>query len=218
MSYAKTAEAQLHKIDGASEIKLSVEEGNPEISVTVDRDKMTSLGLNVATVGQTLRTAFSGNTDNKFRTGNNEYDINIILDEANRTSIDDVRNINFVNKDGFRIQLSQFADINFTSGPALLERYDRSPSVTVQAQTVGKTTGAVAAEWEAKMAEVKKPAGVNWVWGGNMENQSEGFGTLGVALLAAIMLVYMIMVVLYDDFLKPFIVLFSIPLSFIGAL
>ncbi len=218
MSYAKAAEAKLRTIDGASEIKLSVEEGNPEISVTVDRDKMTSLGLNVATVGQTLRTAFSGNTDNKFRTGSNEYDINIILDEANRTNIDDVRSINFVNKDGFKVQLSQFADINFTSGPALLERYDRSPSVTVQAQTVGKTTGGVAAEWEEKMAEVKKPAGVNWVWGGNMENQSEGFGTLGVALLAAILLVYMIMVVLYDDFLKPFIVLFSIPLSFIGAL
>lgn len=51
-----------------------------------------------------------------------------------------------------------------------------------------------------------------------MENQSEGFGTLGVALMAAIMLVYMIMVVLYNDFVKPFIVLFSIPLSFIGAL
>ncbi len=218
MAYAKEAENQLRSIDGASEIKLSVEEGNPEISVSVDRDKMTSLGLNVATVGQTLRTAFSGNTDNKFRTGNTEYDINIILDEANRTSIDDVRNIAFINAEGQKVQLSQFADISFGSGPALLERYDRSPSVTVQAQVVGKTTGAIASEWEAKMQNVKKPAGVNWIWGGNMESQSEGFGTLGVALMAAIMLVYMIMVVLYNDFVKPFIVLFSIPLSFIGAL
>jgi len=83
---------------------------------------------------------------------------------------------------------------------------------------VGKTTGTLAAEWEAKRANVKKPAGVTWIWGGNMENQSEGFGTLGVGLLAAILLVYMIMVVLYNDFVKPFIVLFSIPLSFIGAL
>ncbi len=218
MAYAQEAEKQLRMIDGASEIKLSVEEGNPEISVSVDRDKMTSLGLNVATVGQTLRTAFSGNTDNKFRTGSTEYDINIILDEANRTSINDVRNIAFINADGQKVQLSQFADISFGSGPALLERYDRSPSVTVQAQVVGKTTGAIASEWEAKMQNVKKPAGVNWIWGGNMENQSEGFGTLGVALMAAIMLVYMIMVVLYNDFVKPFIVLFSIPLSFIGAL
>src|SRR5690606_27259595 len=132
--------------------------------------------------------------------------------------INDVRNIAFINADGQKVQLSQFADISFGSGPALLERYDRSPSVTVQSQVVGKTTGAIASEWEAKMQNVKKPAGVNWIWGGNMENQSEGFGTLGVALMAAIMLVYMIMVVLYNDFVKPFIVLFSIPLSFSGAL
>ncbi|ROI10541.1 efflux RND transporter permease subunit [Chryseobacterium sp. H3056] len=218
MAYAKQAEAQLKSIDGSSGVDLSVKEGNPEIMVSVDRDKMALLGLNVATVGQTLRTAFSGNDNNKFRTGNSEYDINIILDEAYRKSIDDVKNINFINNAGERIQLSQFAEITNSSGPALLERYDRSPSVTINSQVVGKTTGTLAAEWEAKMANVKKPAGVNWIWGGNMENQSEGFGTLGYALLAAIMLVYMIMVVLYNDFVKPFIVLFSIPLSFIGAL
>ncbi|WHF52170.1 efflux RND transporter permease subunit [Chryseobacterium gotjawalense] len=218
MDYAKQAEAALKSIDGASGVDLSVEEGNPEIMVSVDRDKMALLGLNVATVGQTLRTAFSGNDSNKFRTGNNEYDINIILDEAYRKNIDDVKNISFINNAGQKIQLSQFASITNSSGPALLERYDRSPSVTIQSQVVGKTTGTVASEWEAKMEKIKKPAGVNWLWGGNMENQSEGFGTLGVALLAAIMLVYMIMVVLYNDFVKPFIVLFSIPLSFIGAL
>ncbi len=218
MAYAKQAEAQLKSIDGSAEVDLSVKDGNPEIMVSVDRDKMALLGLNVATVGQTLRTAFSGNDSNKFRTGNNEYDINIILDEAYRKSIDDVRNINFINNNGMKVQLSQFAEITNSSGPALLERYDRSPSVTINSQVVGKTTGTLAAEWEAKLANIKKPAGVNWVWGGNMENQSEGFGTLGVGLLAAILLVYMIMVVLYNDFVKPFIVLFSIPLSFIGAL
>ena len=56
------------------------------------------------------------------------------------------------------------------------------------------------------------------MWGGNMENQEEGFGTLGVALLASIILVYLVMVALYDNFVTPFVVLFSIPLSFIGAL
>lgn len=218
MQYAKMSEAKLKAIDGSSEVELSVEEGNPEISINVDRDKMTALGLNVATVGTTLRTGFSGNTDNKFRTGNSEYDINIILDENNRKSIEDVKNVTFVNNQGQQIQLAQFADIVYSSGPALLERYNRTPSVTVEAQVVGRTTGAVAADWEASLADVKAPAGVNWVWGGNMENQSDGFGTLGVALMAAVLLVYMIMVVLYDDFIKPFIVLFSIPLSFIGAL
>ena len=218
LTYAEAAEKLLRTVDGATEIETSVEEGNPEISVNVDRDKMASLGLNVAMVGQTLRTAFSGNTDNKFRTGSNEYDINIIFDEAARNNIEDVRNIQFTNSAGEQINLAQFADISYESGPSQLERYDRSPSVTISAQTVGRSLGAVAQEWETKLQEVPQPKGVEWSWGGNMENQSEGFGTLGIALLAAILLVYMIMVVLYDDFVKPFIVLFSIPLSFIGAL
>ncbi len=217
MKYALESEKILRSIDGSSEVDLSVEDGNPEISIEVDREKMTSLGLNVASVGQTLRTSFSGNTDSKFRTGNTEYDINILLDDVYRSQIDDVKNTQFVNSDGNRINLSQFAEVKYSSGPSLLERYDRTPSVTVQSQVVGRTTGAIAGDWEAQLAKIEKPKGVDWVWGGNMANQSEGFGTLGVALLAAIMLVYMIMVVLYDDFIRPFIVMFSIPLSFIGA-
>lgn len=218
MKYAKEAEAILKSIPGSSEVELSVEDGNPEIAIQVDRDKMTALGLNVVTVGQTLRTSFSGNTHSKFRTGNNEYDINVILDDIFRTDIDNVRNTTFINSQGLKVKLSQFAEINYASGPSLLERYDRSPSVTVNSQVVGRTGGDIANEWTEKLEKIQKPAGVEWTWGGNMENQSEGFGTLGIAMLAALMLVYMVMVVLYNDFIRPFIVMFSIPLSFIGAL
>jgi HAE1 family hydrophobic/amphiphilic exporter-1 len=117
-----------------------------------------------------------------------------------------------------QIRLSQFAAIKEGSGPSQLERRDKSTSVTVQAQTVGRPTGTVAAEWQAKFDKIQMPAGVGYVWSGDMENQSEGFGSLGIALLAAIILVYLIMVALYNSFVYPFVVLFSIPLSIIGAL
>ncbi|MDL1913455.1 MAG: efflux RND transporter permease subunit [Bergeyella sp.] len=217
MKYAKEAERLLKSVEGSNQVDLSVKDGSPEISISVDRDRMTSLGLNVAIVGQTLRTAFSGNTDSKFRTGNREYDINIILDDAFRADIDDVRNVAFLNASGQEIKLSQFAEVKYSSGASVLERTNRSPSVTVKSQTVGKTAGEVAGEWTKKLEKIKKPAGVEWEWSGNLSNQEEGFGTLGVALLAALILVYMIMVILYDDFLRPFVVMFSIPLSFIGA-
>ncbi|WP_262920245.1 efflux RND transporter permease subunit [Niabella hibiscisoli] len=100
----------------------------------------------------------------------------------------------------------------------MLERRDKSTSVTVQAQSVGRPTGTIAAEWGVAIEDIQKPTGVNYIWGGDMENQSEGFGTLGIALLIAIVLVYLIMVALYDSFVYPFVVLFSIPLSIIGAL
>ncbi|MGN6418309.1 MAG: efflux RND transporter permease subunit [Pseudobacter sp.] len=218
MVFANAAMAELKKVKGATEIKLTVESGNPEINVQVDRDKMAALGLTLQTVGLTMQTAFNGNTDGKYRAGEYEYDINIRYGSFNRSSIDDVRNLEFTNDKGQSIKLSQFATVAESSGPSQLERRDKSPSVTVEGQTVGRPSGTVASEWQAAFEKIRKPTGVNWIWGGDMENQSEGFGTLGVALLAAILLVYLVMVTLYDSFVTPFVVLFSVPLSFIGAL
>ena len=217
LEFADKAAALLRNVSGATEVKLTSEDGNPEINVQLNRDKMNALGLNVATVGATMQTAFSGNTDTKYRAGDTEYDINIRYDESGRTSMDNVRNLKFINAKGESITLEQFADIEYGSGPTLLERRDKSPSVSVQAQVVGKPAGTIATEWETEFKKLKLKPGVSFKWGGNMENQQEGFGTLGIALLASIILVYFVMVALYDSFATPFIVLFSIPLSFIGA-
>ncbi len=216
--FAEKAAALLREVPGSTGVKLSSEGGNPEINVKVDREKMTSLGLNVATVGMTMQTAFSGNTDNKFRAGDNEYDINIRFGENSRSDINNVRDLKFINNQGTAIALEQFAEIGYGSGPSLLERRDKSPAVSVQAAVVGRSMGEIAAEWEAKFSQLERKPGVVYIWGGNMESQQEGFGTLGIALLAAILLVYLVMVSLYDSFVTPFVVLFSIPLSFIGAL
>jgi HAE1 family hydrophobic/amphiphilic exporter-1 len=218
MAFAKLAQAELYKIPGATEIKLSVEAGNPEINVQVDRDKMASLGLSLQTVGMTMQTAYSGNTDGKFRAGEYEYDINIKYNAFDRKSINDVSNLIFLNNGGEQIKLSQFASIKEGSGPSQLERRDKTASVTVKGQNVGVPAGTIVGQWQEKIDKIEKPAGVNYIWGGDQENQSEGFGTLGIALLAAIILVYLIMVGLYDSFVHPFVVLFAIPLSFIGAL
>ncbi|MGJ1322344.1 efflux RND transporter permease subunit [Sphingobacterium faecium] len=217
LEFADKAAALLRNVSGATEVKLTSEDGNPEINVQLNRDKMNALGLNVATVGATMQTAFSGNTDTKYRAGDTEYDINIRYDESGRTSMDNVKNLKFINAKGESIILEQFADIEYGSGPTLLERRDKSPSVSVQAQVVGKPAGTIATEWETEFKKLKLKPGVSFKWGGNMENQQEGFGTLGIALLASIILVYFVMVALYDSFATPFIVLFSIPLSFIGA-
>lgn len=216
--FALQAADLLREVPGSRDVKLTSEAGNPEISVQVDREKMTSLGLNVASVGMTMQTAFSGNTDNKFRAGDNEYDINIQFDDKGRTSLEDVKKLKFINNTGASISLDQFADVQYSSGPTLLERRDKSPSVSVQGGVIGRPTGTIAEEWEAKFKDLPRKAGVSYVWGGNMENQEEGFGTLGVALVASLVLVYLVMVALYDNFATPFVVLFSIPLSFIGAL
>ncbi|MBT2619168.1 MULTISPECIES: efflux RND transporter permease subunit [Chryseobacterium] len=209
----------LKKVPGAVDAELSTDTGNPEVQVNIDRDKMASLGLNLQSVGQTMQTAFNGNTDGKFRAGEYEYDINIRFGDANRQSIDDVKNLMFTNPKGEQVRLSQFAEVKMGSGPSLLERRDKSPSVKVRAKAVGRPVGDVANEWADQfMKSDKKPIGVDYIWSGDMENQQEGFGTLGIALLAAIVLVYLVMVSLYDSFVYPFVVLFSIPLAMIGVM
>ncbi|WP_426478841.1 efflux RND transporter permease subunit [Chryseobacterium sp. CBSDS_008] len=209
----------LKKVPGAVDAELSTDTGSPEVQVSIDRDKMASLGLNLSSVGQTMQTAFNGNTDGKFRAGEYEYDINIRFGDVNRQSIDDVKNLMFTNPQGQQVRLSQFADVKMGSGPSLLERRDKSPSVKVRAKAVGRPVGDVANEWANQfMNSNKKPIGVDYIWSGDMENQQEGFGTLGIALLAAIVLVYLVMVSLYDSFVYPFVVLFSIPLAMIGVM
>ncbi|MES2485694.1 MAG: efflux RND transporter permease subunit [Bacteroidota bacterium] len=219
MKFANEAAKNLAKVTGATAIKLTSEGGSPEVRVQVDRDKMSSLGLSLQTVGMTMQTAFNGNTDGKFRAGEYEYDINIRFNEYNRSSINDVKNLVFINESDEQIKLSQFANVTESSGPSFLERRDKSASVTIQAQAAGVPSGTVADNWEnTYLKTMKRPTGVNYVWGGDKENQAEGFGTLGIALLAGIILVYLVMVGLYNSFVYPFVVLFSIPLSFIGAL
>lgn len=210
----------LKKVPGSVDAELSTDSGSPEVQVNIDRDKMASLGLNLASVGKTMQTAFSGNTDGKFRAGEYEYDINIRFGDANRQSIDDVRNLMFTNPQGQQVRLSQFADVKMDSGPSLLERRDKAPSVKVKSKVVGRPVGDVANEWADQFMnnEKTKPAGVTYIWSKDMENQTEGFGTLGIALLAAIVLVYLVMVSLYDSFVYPFVVLFSIPLALIGVM
>ena len=210
----------LKKVPGSVDAELSTDSGSPEVQVSIDRDKMASLGLNLASVGKTMQTAFSGNTDGKFRAGEYEYDINIRFADANRQSIDDVRNLMFTNPQGEQIRLSQFAEVKMGSGPSLLQRRDKAPSVKVKSKVVGRPVGDVANEWADQFMnnEKTKPAGVTYIWSKDMENQTEGFGTLGIALLAAIILVYLVMVSLYDSFVYPFVVLFSIPLALIGVM
>ncbi|MFN8333942.1 MAG: efflux RND transporter permease subunit [Cyclobacteriaceae bacterium] len=209
---------EVKKVEGTQEVKLTVESGTPEVVVTTDRQKMAELGLDLQTVGATMQYAFNGNTDAKFRQGEYEYDINILFDEFNRKSIEDVRALTFQSKYGKEVRLDQFAEVKEGFGPSKLERFNRITSVNVNSQLLGRPSGTVAAEIKGIIDGMTLPAGVSVIFGGNQERQQESFGQLGFAFITSILLVYLIMVALYDNFVYPFVVLFSIPLAIIGAL
>jgi hydrophobic/amphiphilic exporter-1 (mainly G- bacteria), HAE1 family len=210
--------AEMKKVSGTYEVRLSVETGSPEVDVRLDKDKMADLGLSTAMVGMTLQNAFSGNTDTKYRDKGNEYDINIVLDQFDRKSINDVANITFMNNRGELIQLSQFATLSPSTGTTVLQRYDRMPSVTVQCQVIGRPVGSVGDDVMKTVKAMKMPREISIIPEGDMKYQAEAFGSMGIAFLASILFVYLIMVALYNSYADPFVVLFSIPLAIIGAL
>lgn len=216
--YSAEIQKIVKKTPGTSNVKSTLENANTEISVELDKKKMASLGLDLGSVGAVISTAFSGNTDAKFADGSYEYDIHVVYDEFNRRSLNDVSSLTLINAENQPIRLSQFATIDYKKGYSALERYDKNASITMQSQVLGRSSGDVGDEIREKIKAMKLPANVSVTYAGDMEMQGDAFGTLGFALLTAIFLVYLIMVALYESYLYPFVVLFTIPLATIGAI
>ncbi|GAB3512593.1 efflux RND transporter permease subunit [Spirosoma knui] len=205
-------------VPGTQDVKYSVKDPKPEVTVNLDREKMAQLGINAAEVGMALQNAFRGNDQSKFKQGGNEYDILVSLDQFDRMQPTDISRLTFMNNKGQTFELSQFAKVQEQIGESVLERIDRLSSITINSQVVGRPVGTVGADIQAKMAQVKLPEGVSIQYLGQLQQQSDAFGSLGLALLIAILLVYFIMVALYESVVYPFVVLFSIPVALIGAL
>jgi HAE1 family hydrophobic/amphiphilic exporter-1 len=218
LKYGNLLRDEIAKIPGAVETRLNVDEASPEIKVNLDRRKIAELGLDVATVGQNMQVAFAGNKDSKYREGAYEYDINIQMNSFDRRDIDDVKNLTFLNNRGEKIYLYQIADITQSTGPSALTRRDRIPAVVVRSQILGRALGEIGEDVKSKVAELNLPSNVNVFYEGNLKQQSEGFGTLLIAMAAAILFMYLIMVALYDDYVYPFVVMFSLPVAVSGAL
>jgi len=207
----------IEKIPGADNVQLSVEEGSPEYKVIPDKDKMQRLGLTTAYVGLNLRTAFSGNTDATLTENGTEYPVRIWLDEFNRKNFEDVKQLIVVNAMNLPIEVSQFAEVIQDNSPSLLERKDRQQSVTLTAESFGRPSGTLADEVIGYLKTKPLPEGIQFTWGADIKTQNESFGALGSVLLISFILIYLILIALYDSYIYPLVVLFSIPVASIGA-
>jgi HAE1 family hydrophobic/amphiphilic exporter-1 len=207
----------IEKTPGADNVRLSVEQGSPEYKIIPDKDKMQRLGLTTAYVGINLRTAFTGNDDATLTENGTEYPVRIWLDEFKRQNFEDVQRLSIVNPMGLPVEVSQFAKVEQDNSPSLLERKDRQPAVTLTADALGRPSGTVADDVVSYLSKNPLPEGIQMTWGSDIKRQNDSFGALGSVLLISFLLIYLIMVALYDSFVYPFVVLFSIPVAAIGA-
>jgi HAE1 family hydrophobic/amphiphilic exporter-1 len=205
-------------IKGAQDVRLSVDDGKPESRIEIDRDKLAAFGLTIGEIGNSLQIALTGDNSAKYRDGNTEYDMRIFLDEYDRSETEKLLRLPFINAKGQQVELQQFASIVPASGPTKLQRENRNTAITVFSQAVGRPSGNIVADIQKGMEKEQLPAGVSISYLGDQKNMQESFVSLGLALGAAILFVYLIMVALYDSYIYPFVVLFSIPVAFVGAL
>lgn len=214
---ANNLKLAIENIPGADNVQLSVEEGSPEYKVIPDKDKMQRLGLTSAYVGINLRTAFTGNDESKLTENGTEYPVRIWLDDFDRKNYEDIKHLSIVNAMNVPIEVFQFAEVKQDNSPSLLERLDRQASVTITSESFGRPSGTLAGEAIAFLKTQPLPEGVKLTWGADIKTQNESFGALGSVLLISFILIYLIMVALYDNFVYPFVALFAIPMAAIGA-
>ena len=217
MQSGNNLKAMIENIPGADNVRLSVEAGNPEYKIIPDKDKMQRLGLTTAYIGMNLRTAFTGNDDATLTENGTEYPVRIWLDEFSRQNFEDVQQLSIINPMGLPVEVSQFAIVEQGNSPSLLERKDRQPAVTLTSDALGRPSGTVADDVVAYLKENPLPNGIQMTWGSDIKRQNDSFGALGSVLLISFLLIYLILVALYDHFIYPLVVLLSIPVAGIGA-
>jgi hydrophobic/amphiphilic exporter-1 (mainly G- bacteria), HAE1 family len=209
-------------IKGTADVKLTSQVGSPEMRIVVDREKMASFGITIADVGAALRTAYAGDEAGKYRDGGDEYDIRVMLDKSWRKDTATLGDITFRTPQGDLVRLGQFVTFEQDRGYTQLQRKDRNNAVWVKAQVVDTPVGTIGKKIERIMANMKKnglmPATVSSAYDSDLKRQGESNSTLLLSFLVAIIFVYLIMVALYDSWIWPMVVMFSIPLAIIGAL
>jgi HAE1 family hydrophobic/amphiphilic exporter-1 len=205
------------EVPGTADVRLSSEDGKPETRIEVDREKMASFGLTINDVGSALRIALAGDDDTKFRDGNTEYTILISLDQFDRSKPENLGSLTLVNARGQVVELQQFANIYQAVGPTQLSRENRNSAITLFSQVVGRPSGTVVEDVD-KALKGKVPQGITYSYAGNQKNMQDSFQSMGIAIAIAILFVYFVMVALYDSYLYPFVVMFSVPVAIVGAL
>jgi len=214
---AEDLKLAIEEIPGADNVRLSVEAGNPEYKVIPDKDRMQRLGLTTAYVGMNLRTAFTGNEDATLTENGTEYPVRVWLDDFDRKNYEDVQRLSIVNPMNIPVEVSQFAQVRQDNSPSLLERLDRQPSVTLTSESLGRPSGTLADDVISYLKTRPLPDGIELVWGADIKTQNESFRALASVLLISFILIYLIMVALYDNYIYPFVALFAIPMAAIGA-
>ena len=215
---ADTIAAELERIDGLRDVKLSMVPGSPEVRVSFDRDKLNHWGLSLAAVSETVRGKVRGTVASRMRDRERHIDIRVLNEDEQRNTLQAISDLIVAEREGVPIPLSAVAEMSVARGPSEIHRLGRKRVAIVSANLAGRDLGTVSREIESRLQDVALPANVSWELGGQNEEMQSSYRSLQMAILLAVFLVYLVMAAQFESFLYPFIIMFTVPLALVGAI
>ncbi|MFG1966112.1 efflux RND transporter permease subunit [Nonomuraea sp. NPDC049028] len=210
---ARVVQQAMSAIPGVTEVTSGLAETAPRIDVTVDRKEAAERGLTEAAVGQLVAQAFRGSTVTQLTFDGTTADVVVDTGDA-PVSLGELRKLDLPGKG----ELSDVAEVKQVNGPVSVSRVDGERTVTVSGKSTGANLGAISADLDSRLAKLTLPAGATYSVGGASADQDEAFGSLGLALVAAIALVFFVMVATFRSLIQPLLLLVSIPFAATGAI
>jgi len=205
------------QVEGTREVATSFDRAWPELQVRVDREQAAALGIQSAAVNNTLRTALSGQVVTRLRGDGQEVDVRLQVPAGLRENIADLQSLEVFSPTGLRVPLGEVAEFSQALGAVSIARNDQVRSANVTAQLSGRSLGPVVADINRELALLSLPSGYSVEFVGEQQQMAESFASLGMALVLAILLVYMIMAAQFESLLHPFIIMFALPPTFVGV-
>ena len=216
---AASLEKELRTIAGLGSVASSASLVRPELTVRPDFARMADLGVTSAAIGETLRIATVGDYDAslpKLNLAQRQIPIVVRLSDDARNDLDALQRLMVPGSRG-PVMLGQVASIELAGGPAVIDRFNRARNVQFEVELSGMPLGDVTKIVEELPTLKNLPAGVKQVVIGDAEVMGELFASFGLAMMTAVLCIYIVLVLLFKDFLHPFTILAALPLSLGGA-
>ena len=219
---AHGVEREIRTIPGIGNISSSASLHRPEIAVRPDFDKAADLGVTSADIAETLRIATLGDYEwslPKLNLEQRQIPVMVRLDERGRHDLRVMERLSVPSAHPERgpVLLRQVADLELSSGPAVIRRYDRVRNISFDIELSGIALGDAKEQISRLPALKQLPQGVHSLDVGDAEMMQELFGSFGVAMLSGILCIFVVLVLLFKDFLQPISILAALPLAFGGG-
>ncbi len=215
--YVINAEAVLASIDGVSETSTSISETKSEVAIKLDPSKSARYGMNTATAATLIKNALDGTTASRYSEGGTEYDIVVEYPESYIENYNQLKNTQLKTFTGQWITLSDIADVTIEQGQTTLTRIDQQRVYTVTGKLYDTDMATVNKQFNEKLKAIQKPDGVTQEAGGNFETMIDAMLSLVLAIILGIVLMYLVMAAQFESLSQPAIIMFTLPLAFIGV-